>query len=284
MDRLLPAYAAARDTESRIAVLRAMESIGDRRAAPIAITALQDGGELAVAATGVLRSLLTASHTPTATAALDVLVSTVLDRSVEQHVRLAAFESLRDVPGKVRERLEAALRAEGEPASDAAWTDAAAGRLPDRPDVLIEALKTRGASTPLTTLQRLVDAVRAAEPGIASPQRRAEWRAFRGALHQALARRGSRIALYDLRETLDGATEPLPVAYLAALHVLGDASCLEPIAAAYSRANGRDGWWQRQLAAAFRAIATRERITKRHALMKRIQSRFPDATAALVAQ
>ena len=284
MDRLLPAYAGARDAESRIAVLRAMESIGDRRAAPIAVAALKEGGELAVAATGVLRSLLTSSHTPTATAALDALVSTVLDRSIEQRVRLAAFESLQDVPGKVRERVEAALRAEGEPASDAVWADAAAGRLPDHPGVLIEALKTRGASAPLTTLQRMVDAVRTAEPAVRSGERRAEWRAFRGALHQALARRGSRIALYDLRETLGAASEPLPVSYLAALHVLGDASCLEPIAAAYSRAGGRDGWWQRQLAAAFRAIAKRERITRRHAVMKRIQSRWPEAAAAIVDQ
>jgi hypothetical protein len=284
MDRLLPAYAAARNADVRVAVLRAMASIGDRRAAPIAVGALKDGGDVAVAATGVLCALLTASHTPTATAALDALVSTALDRSAEQRVRLAAFESLHDVPGTVRDRVEAALRAEGEPATDAVWAAAAAGRLPDDPVALADALKTRAASAPLATLQKLVDALRAAEPGVRSASRRAEWRTLRGTLHQALARRGSRIALYDLRETLDRADEPLPVPYLAALHVLGDASCLESIAAAYSRARGHDEWWRRQLVAAFRAIAARERITRRHTVMKRVQGRWPEAFAALVDQ
>lgn len=284
MDRLIPAYAAAPDPDSKTALLRAMESIADRRSAPVAVSALKEAGDVAVAATGVLRSLLTSSHTPTATAALDALLSVALDRSAEQRVRLAAFESLQDVPGKVRERVEAALRAEGEPAGDAVWANAVAGRLPDDPAALEEALRTRATSAPLTTLQKLVDAVRAMEPSVRSTAKRTEWRALRGALHQALARRGSRVALYDLRETIAEADEPLPVSYLAALHVLGDASCLDPVAAAYSRAKTRDAWWQRQLAAAFQAIVTRERITKRHAILKRIQTRFPDAFAALTAQ
>jgi hypothetical protein len=284
MDRLLPAYAAARDADGKTALLRAMESIADRRSAPVAVSALKDGGDVAVAATGVLRSLLTSSHTPTATAALDALLSIALDRRVEPRVRLAASESLQDVPGKVRERVEAALRAEGEPAGDAVWANALAARLPDDPAALEEALKTRATSAPLTTLQKLVDAVSAIEPGVGSAAKRTEWRALRGALHQALARRGSRIALYDLRETIGEADEPLPISYLAALHVLGDVSCLEPIAKAYSRAQTRDAWWQRQLGAAFQAIVKRERLTKRHAILRRLQTRYSDAVVAMTAQ
>ncbi|HEV3483920.1 MAG TPA: hypothetical protein VG106_00830, partial [Vicinamibacterales bacterium] len=197
---------------------------------------------------------------------------------------IAAFESLQDVPGKVRERVEAALRGEGEPAGDTLWAEAIAGRLPEDPAVLADALKTRAAAAPLTSLQKLVDALRTAEPQVRPAVKRGEWRALRGAVHQALASRGSRIALYDLRETIAEADEPLPVSYLAALHVLGDESCLESIAAAYSRARSTDAWWQRQLAAAFQAIVKRERITKRHTALKRIQHRWPAAFAALAAQ
>ena len=62
---------------------------------------------------------------------------------------------------------------------------------------------------------------------------------MRGALHQALAARDSRLALYDLRDSL---LEPdrLPVAFLAALEDIGDATCLETLAAAYD-ASSRSG-------------------------------------------
>ena len=94
--------------------------------------------------------------------------------------------------------------------------------------------------------------------------------ALRGSLHQVLALRGSRLALYDLRESLEGAPARLPASFLAALHVLGDESCLEPLAAAWAAAamdNTADGVrWRQQLAAAFKAITQREKITKRHAI------------------
>ena len=117
-----------------------------------------------------------------------------------------------------------------------------------------------------------------------STERKAAWRAVRGMLHQSLALRGSRVALYDLRETVEAASGPLPVTYLAALQVLGDASCLEPIAAAYSRAHEKDAWWRHQLATAFQTVARRERISKRHAVMKRIQGRWPAAAGAIASQ
>jgi hypothetical protein len=94
-----------------------------------------------------------------------------------------------------------------------------------------------------------------------------------------LALRGSRVALYDLRETLEERSMRLPVSFLTALHALGDASCLEPLASAWDRAGSdrtADGQrWRQQLATAFRAITQRERITKRHAVMKRIAARWP---------
>jgi hypothetical protein len=102
-------------------------------------------------------------------------------------------------------------------------------------------------------------------------------------VHAALASRHSRVALYDLRETLERTKEPLPVDFLAALEAIGDASCLEPIAEAYARASGGSGeaWWKRHLSDAFRAIATRERISRRNAVMKRIEKRWPAILAAV---
>jgi hypothetical protein len=96
-------------------------------------------------------------------------------------------------------------------------------------------------------------------------------------LHQALALRGSRVAMYDLRETIEGARGPVPVSFLAALHVVGDASCLEPLAAACARTGTGDARWRHQLGEAFHAIARREKVTTRHAVMKRIAARWPEA-------
>src|SRR5262249_23497186 len=130
-------------------------------------------------------------------------------------------------------------------------------------------------------LRALVDAVRNAERTARSDRRRDEWRTVRGALHQALALDKSRIALYDLRETLAEADGPLPPSFLAALHAAGDTARLEAVAAAYARAKPGDLRWRHQLIAAFRAIAARERLSRRHAAIKRIAARWPDATRDL---
>jgi len=163
---------------------------------------------------------------------------------------------------------------------DALWKDALEGRLPDAPDELRAAMATRGATAPLNALRTLVDAVRSKEREAADDGATGRgWVALRGSLHQALAFRGSRVALYDLRETLADAATPLPTSFLTALHVLGDAACLEPLAAAWGAAEPdrtTEGLrWRQQLASALRAIAQREKITKRHAVMKRIAARWP---------
>ena len=62
---------------------------------------------------------------------------------------------------------------------------------------------------------------------------------------------------------------------LAALALVGDASCLEAIAGAYARAKAKDAWWRDQLARVFREIVARETLTRRHAVMKRIEKRWP---------
>jgi hypothetical protein len=102
----------------------------------------------------------------------------------------------------------------------------------------------------------------------------------RATTHLALAHRASRLALYDLRETIESSRERIPVEFFAAVTAIGDTSCLEPLATAYSRV--QDEWSHRQLADAFRAIVQREKVTRRHAAVKRIEKRWPGAWESLV--
>src|SRR5262249_33618633 len=134
----------------------------------------------------------------------------------------------------------------------------------------------------LTDLQGLVDRVRAREQQEGDPRLREEWRAVRGAIHQSLAARNSRIALYDLRASLL-TSERLPGAFLPAIAEIGDAMCLESLSAGYD-ASSRSGdtWLREHLAAAFRIIVQREGLTRRHASVKRVLTRWPDATTALM--
>ncbi|MEP6917460.1 MAG: hypothetical protein ABJC89_17550, partial [Acidobacteriota bacterium] len=85
-----------------------------------------------------------------------------------------------------------------------------------------------------------------------------------------------------LRETIEQTRGPLPVSFLAALHAVGDASCLEPLAAAYARASEADARWRHQIGETFRAISRRDKVTRRHAAIRRIASRWPDAARDLL--
>ncbi len=293
VDRLVAAYRSATSREVRMAVLRALEVTGDGRTIAVARDGLTAGGDLAGAAVAAIASLLEA-HPPSAAQALDVLIATALDRALERRVRLAAFQAIQHLP-QVGDRIAAALRQDPDAvltaaaddvprdraAADAAWQDAIEGRLPDEPAMLRELALARAPGAAVTTLQAMIDAVRAREGSLPEGAKRDAWRAARGALHQGLALRGSRVAVYDLRETFEQARGPLPVSFLAALHVVGDDTCLEPLAAAWARAGEEDARWRQQIGAAFRAITRREKITKRHAAFKRIVARWPDAAAGL---
>jgi hypothetical protein len=271
---VLGAYRAATDRATRIALLRAMEPIGDARAAAAARDAIRGGGDLAVAAISVLRGLL---HDRTAGSdVFDALVSTALDVSLERRVRLAAMRALDSVDGGTVEKLATAFGEERPTELDAIWKDSLEGHLPDDPRLVREAFTARSAKGPLTELRRLLDRIRAHEATLSEADRR-QWQALRGSIHQALAFRGSRVALDDLRESIELARTQLPSSFVSAVYALGDSSCLEPIAAAYSRSAPDEDRWRQLLASAFRSIAVRERISKRHAVMKRIQTRWPAA-------
>jgi hypothetical protein len=297
VDRMLATYASA-DRDTRIALLRALEAIGDPRGLTVARDALGEGGDVGVAAAGTLRSLLDSPAETASTEALDRLVETALSSSAERRVRVAAFDALRDMPADIRQRVEAALSEDPDDtlrpaateagrlrsAQDALWQDAIDGRLSDDPNGLREVVAARAPAAPLSVLQRLVDAVRTQERDADSPVRMSAWRGVRGAIHQVLGFRGSTIALYDLRETLEGAGAPLPASFIGALHAVGDTACLEPIAAAHAAAGvGESGdRWRMQLENAFKTIAAREKITRKSAVMKRLEKRWPGSADVLL--
>ncbi len=282
--------------DARVAALHALEGIGDLRALDVAIVSLDaDDVRVAVAAVGVLQALL---GSPRGVEVLDRLTSTALDRGRPRPVRLAAIRGLRDLGQSTIEPLLDTLGADPDPAivlaaglgADAAidpvylLREAAEGTLPDSPAPLRVALTEAGDTVPASVLQQLIERVRFRE-GAESGALRSEWIALRAAAHGILAHRGSRAALYDLKETLESAREPVPVELLGAVADIGDLSCLEPIASAVTRAlegGARlDDWYVQRLVDVFRAIAAREGATKRTAAGRRVTSRFRAAAALL---
>ena len=295
--RLIALVASAESgVDARVAALHALEGIGDLRAVDPALAALgSTEPAIGVAAIGVLQIFLGSAR---GVDALDRLTEVALDRTRNRSVRLAAIRALRDVgPDTVQPLLSAlgsdpdsavAMAAGLGPAAAAdpsyILKEAADGTLPDSPGILRLAMTDVGAHVPLPVLEQLVEKVRFRE-GAESGPARAEWTALRASAHAALAQRGSRLALYDLKESFESAREPLPVEFLGAVAALGDESCLEPLAAAYSRAaeSGRrvDDWWRQHITDVFRTIAAREQITRRSTVGKRIHAKWRDASALL---
>jgi hypothetical protein len=292
---LLAAYEHAQNRTARLAILRAMEPVADPRTLPVSTAAIRDGADIALAAIAVLRQLTESPHGATADEALEALVSAAIDKSTERRVRLAAIEAVAGISEGVRGRLQAALSqdpdqwirarvsAAGSRSSidaDAAWRDALEGRLPDDPSAMRESFVAKAGGAPLGEVQALVDRVRARE--IECETAAAEgWLSLRGALHQALALRGSRVALYDLRETLETAAARLPASFVSAAQAIGDASCLEALASAFSQTQKNDRR-RHAMAAAFRSIAAREKPARRNAMLKRIRSKWPESGAQLI--
>jgi HEAT repeat protein len=298
VERLVTVVRSPAAATARTGALTALESIGDVRGLEPSLASLDDADtSVVLAAIGVARTFLCS---PEGAPALDRLIGVALDASRDPHVRLAAIDALAQVPGKalapvwkrlgqdksaaVRQRARRAGGLKGKPAPEADVAAAAEGSLPDDPAQLQRRITAPAGALPLPTLHRLVAVIREREEREARPEERARWRVARGTAHQALAVRGSRVALYDLRETIETTDDPLPVEFLAAASAIGDATCLEPIARACHRAAGRGtpgDWWTTHLAEAFREIVRRERITARHAVVKRIRTRWPDAAILL---
>ncbi len=280
---------------ARASAVRALEGIEDPRTLETGSTLVNDQDvTVAIAAVALLRPELTG---PRGVDLVDRLTAVALDHGKAEGLREAAIRALADLEPRTIAPLLTALSSDAnalvrstaariksgdrrEPESSATVIAAGAqGTLPDDPEVLRKAILASGETASLADLRRLVDVVREREVSCAVSIRPA-WTQVRGTVHATLAKRNSRLAVFDLRETLAAADAPLPVEFIAALVAIGDASCLEPVAAALDRsvvARVKDALWTRHLTEAFQAITSRERVTGRHGVMKRIEKRWPAA-------
>jgi len=280
---------------ARASALRALEGIEDPRRLETGSTLVNDREiAVAIAAVALLRPALTGRH---GVGLVDQLTSVALDQDKAEQVREAALRALADLEPRTVAPLLAALSSDAndlvrstavrlksgdrqEPESPATIIAVAAqGTLPEDAEILRKALVASGETTPLADLRTLVDVVREREAASATAARSA-WTQVRGTVHATLGTRNSRLAIFDLRDTLTGAVAPLPIEFIAALVAVGDASCLEPVAAALERSlvpRVKDALWTRHLTEAFQAIVAREHVTGRHGVMKRIEKRWPAA-------
>jgi len=254
--------AASHDSPAvRALALDALEGVDDPRAIDAAFAALGDAdNDVVIAALGVLGRWVAGEP---GTRLLDAITAIAVDRARDARVRVAAVAALSDLP----EHLLQPIREQAPPPESA-------GPLLEDPVQVREWVQAYGRSATLSTLHEIVTRTREREQAESSAGLRREWQQARGRAHQALAARGSLVALYDLRETFEGAAVPLPQSFLSAAALIGDASCLEPLARAWAAA-GKDLEWKHQLSTTAATIMRREKLTGRSAVVKKLRTNFP---------
>jgi len=246
---------------ARAAALAVLEGLDDQRAIGLAQTALHDTDPgVAHAAVAVLRGWLARED---GTQVLDAITATALDKRRDAAVRLAALDALSELPPELVA-----------PVRERAPIDTGAQPALEDPAALRAWLSEHAVSAPLSALHAAVTGAREREQGEPAGRRRDEWTGARGAAHVALAHRGSRVAVYDLRESFDRARAPLPGDFLTAAARVGDDSCLEPMARAWAEARN-EPWWRSRLMESASDIVARLKLTGRHATLKRLRTRWP---------
>ena len=289
---LLDGFRRSPSPVAQASILKVLESTRDRRGLALAIDALSATPRepaIAIAALNLLGAFLDDDSTQ----AIEALGAIVTDPDRLDLERLAAWQVLERMPERIlaplrtrlakdkstaiRRRLTAAkttTRAP-EPALDPAefLQMAARGGAVD-PAMLKDALAAGGGRASLTVLHRLVEVARTRETEARADADRHEWQTARGTVHLALAHRASRVAVYDVRDTIASATGSLPPDFVAAAALVGDSGCLEAIADALARVPARvdreEQDWRDRLYDAARAIITRERLSRRHAAARRL--------------
>jgi HEAT repeat protein len=245
----------------RVLALQALEGIDDPRVVDVALAALHDAHPgVRLQAIQALRPWVAREE---GTRVMEALVACALAGDQGVDVRAAVRDALSQLPSDiiqpVLEQMPAAVATDvvpGEPAAIQAWIAA-------------------HEDAPLSSLHAVISALRGHESREAEDTVRVAWSVARGAGHAALARRGSAVALYDLRETFDRAAVPLPLDYLTAITLIGDASCVESLARSWFATPPAEVWWRERVADAAATIASRLKLTKRHAIVKRIHTRWP---------
>jgi hypothetical protein len=299
---LIVAFDRSPSAAAKVAILKVLEATPDRRSAELGSEQLEsDASDPAVraAALGLLASYL---ESPESTRVLDTLSAFILDAERPDALRLQALDLIERALPHVLKPLRAGL-AEDPSSRIRAWAsaassagtpvvdprlaiEAAAAGQPTDPRFLRELVPEGAADAPLPTLHRLIEMARDRESGSPAAADRDAWLQVRGGVHLALARRGSRVAVYDLREAIDRAAAPLPESFADAAGLVGDGACLESIADLITRtaagADTRMRDWHGSLVQAGRLIVERERLTRRHAVVRKIARLSPDVAAALL--
>jgi hypothetical protein len=244
---------------ARTFAMHALEGLEDFHAAEIALASLDDPDvDFVIAALGVLRTWVPRE---TGTRLLEAITAMAVDTHRDARVRVAATDALSELPDHlVRPIREHAPRPE------------AAGPPDDDPVAAREWVEAHGRKATLATLHDAINTFRDSESRTETSRGREEWVRARGAAHRVLADRGSRLALYDARETFNTARSRLPPGFLETIGLVGDASCLEPLARAWSTA--REAAWRAQLSAAARQIVVRAKLGGRNAVVKGIRANW----------
>jgi hypothetical protein len=248
------------DPGARAAAVSALDGIDDAHAVDPALFALQAvEPEIVIAALAVLGGWVARED---GTRVLEALTAVALQKERDPRIRLAALDALSDLPRQLVQ-----------PIVERAPTSSEAGAFDDDPLRVREWLASEGDRAALSALHDLVVRIRERERAESSARRRQDWLTVRGAVHATLAHRGSRVALYDLREAFDAAQGPLPLDFLTAVTAIGDGTCLEPMARAWA-ASPHEAWWRERLADAAADIMRRTRLTRRSAVVKRIRNKW----------
>ena len=249
------------DARARALALGALQDLRASRALDVALGAVDDDEpDVVIAGLAVLREWVARED---GTSALEAVTAIAVDDARDPRVRAAAVEALSELP----EHLVRPLR-ERAPHPEVDWSSI------DDPEAAQTWVDAHGASAAASSVHALIDRLRSQEQNESAAQRRMAWQRARGRAHRALAKRGSRLALFDLRETFDTTPKPLPEDFLMAVEALGDASCLEPLARAWAVAP-YDPTWRARVSTTAAAIAKRARLTARSAAMKRIRNQWP---------
>ena len=254
----------SRAASTRAAAVSALDGVSDPRAVDVALGALAASEtEVVVTALAVLRDWVTRER---GTRILEALTLLALDKTRNGPIRLAALDALSDLPRALVEPL-----IEHGPADDSAGQGIAGL---DDATALRAWLTAHESTAPLSALHDALVKARDAERAAADRGRAQEWLSVRGALHAALAGRGSRIALYDLREAFERAATPLPADFVTAIARVGDATCLEPLARAWAVSRA-EPWWHTRVAESAADLRTRLKLSSRHAVLKRVRDKWP---------
>ena len=244
---------------ARALAISALDGLENPHAVEIAFVALGASDvDTVVAALTVLRTWVPQES---GTRLLEAITAIAVDRDRDARVRVAAMDALSDLP----DDLVRPIREQAPPPE-------AAGPALDNPVAAREWMEAHGSRATLATLHDAIKSFRDVENRAETSGERLEWLRARGVAHRALAARGSRLALYDARETFSTTKGALPQGFIETIADLGDASCLEPLARAWSATP--DASWRAQLSEAARRIVTRSKLGGRHAVVKGIRANW----------